>query len=91
MVSKVQPGREALARMGISRTVSKLGLLEASYAGKFALAAFVGILLPLATFIVYLLLSRADWEAMYSDRARGSTCICTSAPAGTCAARRRGC
>ena len=65
MVSKVQPGREALARMGIYRTVSRLGLLEASYAGKFALAAFVGILLPLATFIVYLLVS-ADWESMYA-------------------------
>jgi diguanylate cyclase (GGDEF)-like protein len=65
MVSKVQPGREALARMGIYRTVSRLGLLGASYAGKFALAAFVGILMPLATFIVYLLLSRAEWESMY--------------------------
>jgi len=65
MVSKVQAGRGALARMGIYRTVSKLGLLEASYAGKFALAAFVGILLPLAAFIVYLLVSHADWESMY--------------------------
>jgi hypothetical protein len=36
-----------------------------SYAGKFALAAFVGILIPLAVFIVYMLLSRADWTAMY--------------------------
>ena len=65
MVSKVQPGREALARMGIYRTIHELGVLRTSYASKFALAAFVGILIPLATFIVYLLLSRADWEAMY--------------------------
>jgi diguanylate cyclase (GGDEF)-like protein len=65
MVSKVQPGREAVARMGIYRTISKLGFLETSYAGKFALAAFVGILIPLATFIVYLLISRTDWETMY--------------------------
>ena len=65
MVSKVQPGREALARMGVYRTISELGVLRTSYAGKFALAAFVGILIPLATFIVYLLLSRTDWEAMY--------------------------
>jgi diguanylate cyclase (GGDEF)-like protein len=65
MVSKVQPGRAALARMGIYRTVSEMGLLSTSYAGKFALAAFVGILIPLATFIVYLLLTRTDWETMY--------------------------
>jgi diguanylate cyclase (GGDEF)-like protein len=65
MVSKVQPGRDALARMGIYRTISELGVLKASYAGKFALAAFVGILLPLAIFIVYLMLARTDWEAMY--------------------------
>ena len=55
MVSKVQPGQEALARMGIFRTISELGGRHTSYAGKFALAAF----------IVYLLLSRADWESMY--------------------------
>ncbi len=65
MVSKVQPGREALARMGIYRGIGDLGLLKESYAGKFALAAFVGILIPLATFIVFLLLSRTDWEVMY--------------------------
>lgn len=65
MVSKVQPGRVALARMGIYRGIADLGLLKDSYAGKFALAAFVGILVPLATFIVFLLLSRTDWEVMY--------------------------
>src|SRR5687768_7528003 len=65
MISKVQPGREALARMGIYRTIAGLGVLKTSYAGKFALAAFIGVLIPLATFIVYLLLSRADWETMY--------------------------
>lgn len=65
MVSKVQPGRDAVARMGIYRAISELDMLKTSYAGKFALAAFVGILIPLATFIVYLLLSRTDWETMY--------------------------
>lgn len=65
MVSKVQPGQEALARMGMYRVIADLGLLKQSYAGKFALAAFVGILIPLATFIVFLLFSRADWELMY--------------------------
>ena len=57
MVSKVQPGREALARMGIYRGITDLGLLKESYAGKFALAAFIGILIPLATFILFLLLA----------------------------------
>ena len=65
MVSKVQPGREALGRMGIYRGIGDLGLLKESYAGKFALAAFIGILIPLATFIVFLLLARTDWEVMY--------------------------
>jgi predicted signal transduction protein with EAL and GGDEF domain len=65
MVSKVQPGREAIARMGIYRGIGDLGLLKESYAGKFALAAFIGILIPLATFIVFLLLARTDWEVMY--------------------------
>ena len=65
MVSKIQPGREALGKLGVYRRLTDLGPLQDSYAGKFALAAFVGILIPLATFIVYLLLSRSDWEAMY--------------------------
>ena len=56
MVSKVQPGQEALGRMGMYRAFAKLGTLKESYAGKFALAAFVGILIPLATFIVFLML-----------------------------------
>ena len=65
MVSKIKPGREALERMGVYRTFASLGPVGRSYAAKFALAAFVGVLIPLATFIVYLLLSRADWEVMY--------------------------
>jgi len=65
MISKVQPGREVLERIAIYRRVSEFGPLRDSYAGKFALAAFVGVLIPLATFIVYLLLSRTDWELMY--------------------------
>lgn len=65
MISKVQPGREVLERMAMYRRLSEQGPLRASYAGKFALAAFVGVLVPLATFIFYLLLSRSDWELMY--------------------------
>jgi diguanylate cyclase (GGDEF)-like protein len=65
MVSKVQPGRESMGRMGIYRATAELGMLKDTYAGKFACAAFIGILVPLATFIVYLLISRTDFEAMY--------------------------
>ena len=65
MISKVQPGRAALERMAIYRRLGELGPLRDSYAGKFALAAFVGVLIPLATFIFYLMLSRTDWEPMY--------------------------
>ncbi len=65
MVTKVQPGRAALERMPMYRMLADIPALRASYAGKFALAAFVGVLVPLAIFIVYLLVSRADWNAMY--------------------------
>jgi diguanylate cyclase (GGDEF)-like protein len=65
MVSKVQPGIAALRRMGIYRLLADLALVRDSYAGKFALAAFVGVLIPLAIFIVYLLLTRADLQALY--------------------------
>jgi len=65
MISKVQPGRAALERMAIYRLLAQAGPLRDSYAGKFALAAFVGVLIPLATFILYLLLSRTDWSSMY--------------------------
>jgi diguanylate cyclase (GGDEF)-like protein len=65
MVSKVQPGRALLERMAIYRLLAEIAPLRASYHGKFALAAFVGVLIPLAIFIVYLLVSRADLDKMY--------------------------
>lgn len=65
MVSQVPPGRAVLDRMAIYRRMADIAPLRASYHGKFALAAFVGVLVPLAIFIVYLLVSRADWEKMY--------------------------
>jgi len=65
MVSKVQPGQAAAGRMGIYSASAGLGMLKDTYAGKFACAAFIGILVPLATFIVYLLISRTDFETMY--------------------------
>jgi len=65
MVSKVQPGSTVIERMAIYRLLADLGLLRASYAGKFALAAFIGVMIPLAIFIVYLLFTRADLQALY--------------------------
>jgi diguanylate cyclase (GGDEF)-like protein len=65
MVTKIQPGRAALERMGIYRMLADAAPIRTTYAGKFALAAFVGVMIPLAIFIVYLLLSRTDWNTMY--------------------------
>ena len=66
MVSKVQPGRETLGRMAVYRRLAELGAVRQSYSAKFALAAFVGMLVPLGTFTLWLLLTRSDWEQMYA-------------------------
>jgi len=65
MISKVQPGRAALEKMAIYRRLAESGPFAESYATKFALAAFVGVLIPLATFIVFLMISRTDLSEMY--------------------------
>ncbi len=65
MVTKIQPGRSAMQRMGVYRLLADVAPIRTSYAGKFALAAFVGVMIPLVIFIVYLLLSRTDWNTMY--------------------------
>ncbi|HUQ28566.1 MAG TPA: GGDEF domain-containing protein [Usitatibacter sp.] len=65
MVTKVQPGLAVIDRMGIYRLLSDIAPVRSSYAAKFALAAFVGGITPLLIFIVYLLLSRTDWQTMY--------------------------
>jgi diguanylate cyclase (GGDEF)-like protein len=65
MVSKVPPGTQVMERIALYRLLGRIAPLRASYAGKFALAGFVGILGPLAVFIVYLLIARADWSRMY--------------------------
>lgn len=65
MVNKVPPGRVALGRMPLYRLLADLGPVRASYARKFALAAFIGVLIPLAVFVLYLLVSRSDLRAMY--------------------------
>jgi len=65
MVNKVPLGRVALGRMPLYRLLADLGPVRASYARKFALAAFIGVLIPLAVFVLYLLVSRSDLRAMY--------------------------
>ena len=65
MISTVQAGRKALDRMPLYQRLASFAPVRETYAGKFALAAFVGILIPLAVFILYMLVSRADWTAMY--------------------------
>jgi diguanylate cyclase (GGDEF)-like protein len=65
MISTVQAGRKALDRMPLYQRLASFAPVRDTYAGKFALAAFVGILIPLAVFILYMLVSRADWTTMY--------------------------
>jgi diguanylate cyclase (GGDEF)-like protein len=65
MVTKIQPGRAAMERMAMYRILADFAPIRTSYAGKFALAAFVGVMIPLLIFVVYLLVSRADWNTMY--------------------------
>jgi diguanylate cyclase (GGDEF)-like protein len=64
MVSKIEPGRTVLDRIGVYRHFMRLVPLRPSYHGKFALAAAVGMLVPLAIFVVYLLATRADFTGM---------------------------
>ena len=65
MISLVTPGQKALARMSLYRRLAGLGLVGESYERKFALAAVIGLIIPLAVFILYLLITRADLESMY--------------------------
>lgn len=65
MVSTVQSGRGALARMSLYQRLMGVGPVSRSYARKFALAAFIGICLPLVTFVAWLLTSRFDIATMY--------------------------
>src|SRR3954462_13489409 len=65
MVSRTEPGRVVLDRIGLYRLFMRITPLRASYQGKFALAAAVGMFLPLAIFVVYLLATRTDFARMY--------------------------
>jgi diguanylate cyclase (GGDEF)-like protein len=65
MVSKVPPGGTVLERMAVYRLFARLGPIRASYAAKFALAAFAGVFVPVAVFVVYLMVAHSDWGSMY--------------------------
>jgi diguanylate cyclase (GGDEF)-like protein len=65
MVTRVQPGASVGDRISLYRRLSSLGVVRENYAAKFALAALVGVMIPLAVFIVYLMLSRTDLATMY--------------------------
>lgn len=65
MVSKVPPGGTVLERMAVYRLFARLAPIRASYAAKFALAAFAGVFVPVAVFVVYLMVAHSDWASMY--------------------------
>jgi diguanylate cyclase (GGDEF)-like protein len=65
MLSKIPPGSTVIGRMEIYRRLAAIPFLRGSYARKFAAAAFVSAQTPLAVFIVYLLIARADLAEMY--------------------------
>ena len=65
VMTKVPEESAALGRMPIYRRLASFGPLRESYVGKFALAAFIGGIGPLAMFVIYLLLARRDWADLY--------------------------
>jgi diguanylate cyclase (GGDEF)-like protein len=65
MPSRIAPGSTVIGRMQIYRRLAAVPALRDSYARKFAVAALVSAQTPLAVFIVYLLVARADLADMY--------------------------
>ncbi len=65
MVSKVSPGTTVLERIAVYRGFDRLARIRESYASKFALAAFIGIFVPLAVFAVWLVVQRTNWISIY--------------------------
>lgn len=61
----VPPAGAVRQRIALYRRLAQLQPVRSSYSRKFSLAAFVGLFTPLAAFILWLLLARADWQAMY--------------------------
>ncbi len=65
MPSTIPPGTSVIGRMGIYRRLVAIPSLRDSYVRKFVAAAFVSAQTPLAVFIVYLLVARADLPTMF--------------------------
>ena len=82
MVSRIPPGEANLGRMAVYARLARLGAVSGSYVAKLAVAAFFGIMVPLLAFILYLLVSRADWAAMYPALA-ALVLACTAGFLGT--------
>jgi diguanylate cyclase (GGDEF)-like protein len=65
MITRVQPGQTVNERIALYRRLANIGGMRDNYAAKFAIAAIIGVLIPLVVFIFYLLLSRTDFQQMY--------------------------
>ena len=65
MANEVPPGPAVPERLALYRLLTRMGPARASYTRKFALSAFIGVFVPLAVFILYLMVGHADWSAMY--------------------------
>lgn len=65
MVSQFRNGVAARARLGIYRAFDRLPMLRASYVRKFAIAAMIGMMVPVASFAIYMLFSRRDIAELY--------------------------
>jgi diguanylate cyclase (GGDEF)-like protein len=65
MVSQFRSGESALGRLGVYRAFNRVPALRGSYVRKFAVAALVGMIVPLASFALYMLFSRKDIAELY--------------------------
>jgi diguanylate cyclase (GGDEF)-like protein len=65
MVSQFRSGESVIGRLGVYRAFNRMPALRASYVRKFAVAALVGMMVPLASFVLYMLFSRKDIFELY--------------------------
>jgi diguanylate cyclase (GGDEF)-like protein len=65
MVDKFRDGQSVLGRLGIYRAFNRLPMLRASYVRKFAVAALIGMMVPVTSFVIYMMFSRKDILELY--------------------------
>lgn len=65
MANEVPPRPAVPERLALYGLLTRIGPARASYTKKFAFSAFIGVFVPMAVFILYLMLGHADWTAMY--------------------------